>query len=772
MPVSVLRALCRGLAAVSVAWSLGSAEAATVSGAKKVVVLRVVFQDYPDASRYTSTEVEGFFAEINDLWGKHSSYGIMSIDAQVSSNLIRLPGKRADYVDDHSDGDTSDGGKYMKVLQDAVAASTGLNWDKVAAVLVVMAETDTAQFHRGQGNTCNLPMGPGSTSTPLVGCAIFSENPGDSDRTVWGRWAHELGHAFQTGGPPHPSNYNSNFEQMDASYPGQTGLFEKQTATAFGWMPDSKYQVVTPASGGRQVAIFAGEFDPASRPNMQAVKAFLGSGGSAYYLISVRRRILGDDLNDRFTPNGIPDEGVLIERVTPGGDPQVVLQGKGGDRDKLWHEGDLFTSASDGVTIAVLKKLDEDNFNVAIRYGDQVNKADVGTNSWLSPPGNTYETTDIWVDSPVNNYGTFRYGTWSDLMGGTVPRGNGDDPAIGQVNRIVTRVRNYGSATASNVVVHFDVTDPLGLGIAGASGFRELGAVDASTFPGLASIPAGGSADVFIEWTPSATLTAAQIAAGTFYFHSCLRVRIDHLANETIFGNQDGDGQQENVEYFQAPSGPGASPGAPANTSIVRLRNDSAVARKFFNLGFDSSTVPPGWSVAVNNGTLGVDLAPDERRDIPVTITPTTPMPVGSVAAVKLFASSLRLLSSDKDPNDKHPEFRQLGGVVIEGHAVARTQIKCDVRRSGASAIFTGRLALPAGAKLDRASATVLLAGARTGVRRGEIDLLPRPTAHAVVQGDGSFRGVVERADFRLAACLFAGTDTLASAIAAPVTVR
>jgi len=42
----------------------------------------------------------------------------------------------------------------------------------------------------------------------------------------WGRWAHEIGHAFQQAGPAHPSNYNSAFELMDANYPGQTGVFD------------------------------------------------------------------------------------------------------------------------------------------------------------------------------------------------------------------------------------------------------------------------------------------------------------------------------------------------------------------------------------------------------------------------------------------------------------------------------------------------------------------------------------------------------------------
>ena len=747
-------------------------QAQVVTGTKNVVVLRVYFHDYTNTSRYTQAQVDGFFTNINTLWGTHSSYGKMSLNVQTNSALIQLPGNRSAYIDDFPDGDLSNGGKFQKVIDDAIANSTGFTWTNVDAVMVIMAETDMTQFHRGQGGTCNAHMGPGSTSTPLVGCAIFSENPSSTDAQVWGRWAHELGHAFQARGAIHPSGYNSSFEQMDANYPGQTGVFEKQTSTDFGWMPDVKYKSITAATGGATVALYAEEYDPAGRPNLQAMRASLGSGGSVYYLISVRRRVLGDELNASFTPAGIPDEGVLIERVTPGGSPEVTLKGKGGDRDKLWHEGDTFSDASDGIFIAVTKKFDSDDYNVTVRYADQAGKADVGINPWLSPPGNTYETTDLWIDSPVNNYGTFRYGSWSDLMGGTVPTGNGDDPAIGQVNRIYARVRNYGSSTALNVVVHFDVTDPLGLGINGSNGFVQLGTVDFTTFPGLASIPAGGSTDVYLEWTPNATLTPAQIAAGTFYFHSCIRIRIDHLANETIFGNQDGDGQQENIEYFQAPAGPGAPSGGAPNTTIIHLRNDSMTAKKYFNLAYDRKLVPAGWKVTVNGGTQGLELLPNEVRDIPVVITPTTSMPAGSVARVKIFASSFHLLVSDKDPKDKHPEFKQLGGVTVEGHAVLKTHLKCAAVRKGSAVFFQGRLELPKEAKLDKRAMTVMLAGAVPGKRKGEFVFLPRQTGHAAVTAQGQFKGAIERGEFKYATCLFAGTDTLSSAIAEFVIVK
>jgi hypothetical protein len=126
-----------------------------------------------------------------------------------------------------------------------------------------------------------------------LGCAIFSENPSGSDTAVWGRWAHEVGHAFQENGtPPHPSNYNSEYELMDSNYPGQAGVFEKQTGKAFtGWLPPDHYANVVPnvggaapswapagsAVGGAQVPLRAMEYDPATQPDYQAIRAYSSS---------------------------------------------------------------------------------------------------------------------------------------------------------------------------------------------------------------------------------------------------------------------------------------------------------------------------------------------------------------------------------------------------------------------------------------------------------------------------------------------------------------
>src|SRR5262249_15251542 len=98
----------------------------------------------------------------------------------------------------------SNGGKFGKVLNDAIAnAPSGLNWSNIDGVMVLMAETNTSQFHRGQGTKCTLPQGPGGANK-LVGCAIFSENPSTPSTVGWGRWAQHIRPGFQDGRPAHP----------------------------------------------------------------------------------------------------------------------------------------------------------------------------------------------------------------------------------------------------------------------------------------------------------------------------------------------------------------------------------------------------------------------------------------------------------------------------------------------------------------------------------------------------------------------------------------
>ena len=56
------------------------------------------------------------------------------------------------------------------------------------------------------------------------------------------------------------------------------------------------------------------------------------------------------------------------------------------------------------------------------------------------------------------------------------------------------------------MVVHFQVTNPLGVGM-NSSTWIDIGTVDSTTFAGLASISAGAYTDVYVPWVPTVTLT-------------------------------------------------------------------------------------------------------------------------------------------------------------------------------------------------------------------------------------------------------------------------
>ena len=129
-----------------------------------------------------------------------------------------------------------------------------------------------------------------------------------------------------------------------------------------------------------------------------------------------------------------------------------------------------------------------------------------------------------------------------------------------------------GTSTATDVKVNFEITDPPGVGIAGSNGWASLGSVDKTNFPDLASIAPGDFVDVYVIYTPDIDLTPEQIEAGIFYFHTCVRIRIDPVPGETVLGNQDGDREQENINYFQA-----TDSGDSVFADVIRLRNDDVV---------------------------------------------------------------------------------------------------------------------------------------------------------------------------------------------------
>jgi M6 family metalloprotease-like protein len=605
----------------------GISNGAPNTGVRKVMVLRVRAADDTTASatRWDTAQATTVFNKLHDMFAA-TSYGKLDLSFQITDQYA-LPGNENDY----RTGDLSSDTEWDKTFTDAVAnAPGGLDWDNLAALVILFKDDTTPGFHRGLGTSaCTFKKGPGSGTNVTAGCVMSWENKTETEERAWGRIGHELGHAFQQAGPAHPSNYDNRFELMDNNLPGHTGPFEKQATQGFpNWLPESQYQNVVPnvggsapswapagsAVGGGGFDLRAVEYDPTTEPTLQALRIYTSSA-SRYLMLSVRRRVLGDELSP------IPSEGVIVERVTEGGNtsvsgnPWVEVIGPGGSKTTLWDgstgKSSLFDS---GVSIGIVKR-DDDHYTIKVGY-DLAVRPDVAVTAWRSAPNYRWETQDIWVDSPVNGYGTYRYGTTTSTYGDTVPNGNGDDPAVGQANRLYARVRNLGTQDATNVTVHIDRTDPEGRGINGSNGFMNVGTVV------IPFIAAGSFADGYVDYTPSFTPTPAQIAAGSFGFHTCLRVRIDTVPNEVVLGNQDGDGEQENIDTFQVVAGPG--PGAPAEyNEVIHLRNDDNVNKKSFRLSY-TSDAPADWTVDVNNDKLVVELAPGELRDIPIVLKPAT----------------------------------------------------------------------------------------------------------------------------------------------------
>jgi len=632
----------------------------------------------------------------------------------------------------------------------------------------------------------------------------MTTDPTSLDTYMWGVLAHEMGHALQayagfgdhwTYG--HPSNYRNAFELMDSNLPGHVSANLK-TYTFASWLPNSHIIDINNTSSTQKPSdmgycLRAIEYDPALYVTPQILRVRIT--GSVNYLISAHRPVNGDELQP------IPDVGgILIERVVSSGmtqwedldndgavdgnetlDQKVVVRGlaaagTAANRNKLWPAGTTFNdstdgrigaNATDGITIAVTSKPNDDTWCVRVSYGAAALQPDVGIYPWRQPPGETYETTDIWVDSPLNGYGVYRYGSWNDLSGLPVPRGNGDDPAIGSINRVYARVRNFGTANAVNVKVKFKVTDPLGVGMQN-SNWALIGdgqTVTSAQFPALASIPPGGFVDVYKEWTPNPTLTAEQQAAGVFYFHSCIRVEIETVAGESITGNQDGDSEQENIQNFEAT--PTRSPIFDHSFDIINNQNTNRI----INI-FQKNNLPEGWEIRINDGDSAIGVPALANVTVPVSVTATGASVIGSSFTVQFTAAEPKLLQNSDAVEPTHPTIAELGGFDFTVNVLADTQIACKAYKSGYFIEVVGSLdgfegIHQAGTPLR---AYALISGEVNGTSVA-IPLDDRASGNVGVDGDFRMRfsarsdnkGQTTPLEPKNVRCVFPGTHLLAS---------
>tara|TARA_Y100000588_G_scaffold366458_1_gene432205 strand:- start:2688 stop:7313 length:4626 start_codon:yes stop_codon:yes gene_type:complete len=422
-------------------------------------------------------------------------------------------------------------------------------------------------------------------------------------------------------------------------------------------------------------------------------------------------------------------------------------------RNILWKEGDVFDSGSyigtfrpgtdreiregsrvwkdDGIRISI-SDATEDTYGIYITRTPTEEKADMMLRPWRSNPDpGTYETTDIWIDSPLNGYcgggvegenirtpapslqdiarcmGHYTQGVrgdQNDPFYGTVVR-SGDAPAVGMPNRVYARIRNQGDAPSENVSVIWEVQYkedlPPGHNI-GPGEWREIARISPEEDPRLARVLEDTQLDVYQYWTPSRDLFPEDLGAGDFQFHACIRVRLvvdegneSIRNNHTVSGDSDLDlhREQENIDFFEiGVEREVENPVVRSYDRIITINNFDDELPQSLELYIESD-LPEGWEVEVNDGAYTVHLEKGESRDIPVSIKPSGDLEVGESYRVDVSGHYQRTLVNELDEEDTHPERQTLGGVSIENRVLYQTQMSLDtVSQSESSLMIEGRL--------------------------------------------------------------------------------
>ncbi|MSP12501.1 MAG: hypothetical protein EXR62_06035 [Chloroflexi bacterium] len=712
--------LALALAALLMVGGLGPAAPVQAhTGTFKIAMIRVTYAD--TSPLYTLAQLNQAAAEIQAYYGK-LSYG--QLDLQVSMLDVTTSQPKSFYYDACKPAGQEARNPCPPLLVDdsaQAAAAAGFNFSGIDGIVIL-------------GTFCgdDVTVGPVKISRPGVNGTFqraFDYECSGSGMGLsgvrWAAWVHEFGHMlqlsdygesiFSIGGGGHPSGYASGYELMDSCYPCHESSFglsgppvENGSFHVFsGWLPSAKVATFSTPNSGTTIVLAPLEINPADTPAPQAIQLPVAPG--IYYMVEVRRRLFTDNITNTATSEmGIWDQGVRILEVEESRNPPVkqinacdttVIGGCASGNDvrmvncandaynhrdycwpyALWHVGQSFTDAQNGIKITVSATVGE-GFAVTVSRGVPLSHPDLYIVPWLTPPLNTYETIDIWLDSSCNGYESdvgisgLRYGR--DQDGNAI--GNGDDPCANHENRIYARIRNIGDAPASNVLVYFEISDPVGVGM--SDNWTVVGSIPV---PYLAQ---GASTVIYANWTPVVSLSPQQIADGHFKFHTCVQIEIHTLPNEWLIDN---NVATENFDNFEAVKDSISGIYQPIhgefhikNTPL----NGQAPDFRTYELWVQSD-LPVSWAYAVANGQPAITLALGDTGQIPVDIQVPPDEPIGQSYLLKALALTQVYLLNPAIPLTwpihSHRTTISAGGVVLAARTVLATSLSLAANRDG-----------------------------------------------------------------------------------------
>lgn len=307
----------------------------------------------------------------------------------------------------------------------------------------------------------------------------------------------------------------------------------------------------------------------------------------------------------------LPDQGVVItktnERVAQGEGTVIVQESAvtAGDLADapftLTAPRQVFDDLGSGVNLEVIS-MNAMQAQVRLNYAVPPFENDV----FVAPYDTRWQTFDIWVDAP-------------DLAGNfnadprTVASAE-ERPVIGQLNKLIGRVRNFGAADATNFEVELEILEPWGTD----GNWRQ---VKIDTVPLLQGQATNANADYLIiaDWTPTSGV------------HTCVRLRARTVANDINTAN---NFTQENIHQFTTVSG---SPFQPV-ISQFQVKNPFGERLPIF---FRVDGLPAGWTHSITPARPVLN--PNETITAEVRLQPNDAAPHCSEEQVTVTAFAPRV---------------------------------------------------------------------------------------------------------------------------------
>ncbi|KAH7157945.1 hypothetical protein B0J13DRAFT_543148, partial [Dactylonectria estremocensis] len=490
----------------------------------------------------------------------------------------------------------------------------------------------------------------------------------------WGRKAHEIGHWF--GMEDLYSESYSDGTVLDGTaadwdlgghhdlgplYSGyhaqMMGLYQPENIQTLRWRPSDG-----PSSPAFTVVAHTGAENPTTDNGAQIhlLKIRVSDWDGLAYYIEVRQRPGGWIFDKNIPIPGIgttSDGRVLVTRVSTNTSLSNTLE----RTVSLFGVLDVGESVVDAgrlikITVDSVVQSNPLAYSITVNINDPppddpAGQFDLRITPWST---DTWQTPDIWVNSPRNDRpGTAVYESHED-GDDTKPTLNGDRPWVRHKNTIFARINNDGIRDATDVVATAYVVSPPGVGDNGNWVARGT-----QTIP---HIPAGGNEVVGFDWTP---------AVGE---HTCLRVAIFPQPGEVV--TKGNNMAQENVFRFD-------SPGASSHEPVVF---DTMVRSPF--------TVWRRVDMAVRGLPLGWHAAVDRRW---VWVPPLGEVPVRAV--IWTDKNSPRGPDEDKEiPAEAQVriegwthfalhQYRPIGGILVAVRANARPALEVAAKPEGSKGI-------------------------------------------------------------------------------------